>query len=250
MLYINTTLDTTGRYCRFMARVCSKPEKWGMFGRNLLMEMDKLGVNSLPLVFIISFFVGAVVTIQMANNLGNPFIPTYTIGYASRETIVLEFSSTIVCLILAGKIGSNISSELGTMRITEQIDALDVMGINSAAYLAAPKVLAMVICVPLLVIFSMLIGILGGLWAGTFTGLVPLPDFIHGLHTDFKPYYIAYSIFKSTLFAFSIASVSSFFGYNVKGGALDVGRASTNSVVVSCIFIMLENLIVTQIVLS
>lgn len=250
MLYIKTTLETTGRYCQFLGRTFRRPEKWGVYGRNILMEMDKLGVSSLPLVFIISFFVGAVVTIQMANNLGNPFIPTYTIGYASRETIVLEFSSTIVCLILAGKIGSNISSELGTMRITEQIDALDVMGINSAAHLAAPKIIAMVVCVPLLVIFSMLIGIVGGVWAGSFTGMVPLPDFVHGLHFDFKPYYIAYSIFKSTLFAFSIASVSSFFGYNVKGGALDVGRASTNSVVVSCVLIMMENLIVTQIVLS
>ncbi len=243
-------LDLVGRYCRFMWQVFSKPEKWGVFGQRTLQEVYKLGVDSLGIVTLISFFVGAVVTIQMANNLDNPFIPTYTIGYASRETIVLEFSSTIVCLILAGKVGSNISSEIGTMRITEQIDALDIMGINSAAYLAAPKVLAMVISVPLLVCYSMCIGIVGGWVSGFTTGMVPSDDFIYGLHFTFKSFYIFYSLFKSTLFAFIIASVSSFFGYYVTGGALDVGRASTKSVVVSCVTILMVNLLVTQLMLS
>lgn len=238
-----------GRYCRFMTLVAGKPEKWNVFGKRILQEIYKLGVDSLGIVTIISFFVGAVVTIQLANNLDNPFIPTYTIGYAARETIVLEFSSTIVCLILAGKVGSNISSEIGTMRITEQIDALDIMGINSAAYLAAPKVIAMVISVPLLVMYSMCVGIIGGWVSGFSTGMVPSDDFIRGLHFAFKQYYIFYSIFKSSLFAFIIASVSSFFGYYVHGGALDVGRASTKSVVVSCIVILMVNLIVTQILL-
>ena len=239
-----------GRYCLFMKQALSRPEKWSVFGKRTLQEIDKLGVDSIGIVTLISFFVGAVVTIQMANNLDNPFIPTYTIGFASRETIVLEFSSTIVCLILAGKVGSNIASEIGTMRIIEQIDALDIMGVNSAAYLAAPKVLAMVLSVPLLVIYSMVIGIIGGWVSGFTTGMVPSDDFIYGLHFGFKQFYIVYSLFKSTLFAFIIASVSSFFGYYVHGGALDVGRASTKSVVVSCVTILMTNLLVTQLMLS
>lgn len=250
MTIIGSALALTGRYCRFLGQALAKPEKWLVFWRRTLQELDKLGVDSLGIVTLISFFVGAVTTIQMANNLDNPFIPTYTIGFASRETIVLEFSSTIVCLILAGKVGSNISSEIGTMRITEQIDALDIMGINSAAYLASPKILAMVVAVPLLVCYSMVIGIIGGWISGFTTGMVPSDDFIFGLHFNFKPFYITYSLFKSTLFAFIIASVSSFFGYYVKGGALDVGRASTKSVVVSCVTILMTNLIVTQLMLS
>ena len=238
-----------GRYCRFMGQVFGRPEKWGVFGRRILQETYKLGVDSLGIVTLISFFVGAVVTIQLANNLDNPFIPTYTIGFAARETIVLEFSSTIVCRILAGKVGSNISSEIGTMRITEQIDALDIMGVNSASYLAAPKVVAMVVSVPLLVMYSMCIGIVGGWVSGFMTGMVPSEEFIRGLHFTFKAYYIFYSIFKSSLFAFIIASVSSFFGYYVHGGALDVGRASTKSVVVSCVMVLMLNLIVTQLLL-
>ncbi len=250
MMFFDSAISLVGRYCRFMAQVAAVPQKWSVFGRRILQEVYKLGVDSLGIVTLISFFVGAVVTIQMANNLDNPFIPTYTIGYASRETIVLEFSSTIVCLILAGKVGSNISSEIGTMRITEQIDALDIMGINSASFLAAPKVVAMVVSVPLLVVYSMCIGIVGGWFSGFTTGMVPSDDFIYGLHFTFRPFYIFYSLFKSTLFAFIIASVSSFFGYYVTGGALDVGRASTKSVVVSCVTILMVNLLVTQLMLS
>lgn len=249
MNFLEAGFALIGRYCRFFAQVVARPEKWGVFGRRILQEMYKLGVDSLGIVTIISFFVGAVVTIQLANNLDNPFIPTYTIGYAARETIVLEFSSTIVCLILAGKVGSNISSEIGTMRITEQIDALDIMGINSASFLAAPKIVAMVVCVPLLVVYSMCVGIVGGWVSGFTTGMVPSDDFVRGLHFVFRPYYIFYSIFKSSLFAFIIASVSSFFGYNVRGGALDVGRASTKSVVVSCVVILMVNLLVTRFLL-
>ncbi len=250
MSFIESTFSLTGRYCRFMTQACSRPQKWSVFGSRILAEIDKLGVDSLGIVTLISFFVGAVVTIQLANNLDNPFIPTYTIGYAARETIVLEFSSTIVCLILAGKVGSNISSEIGTMRITEQIDALDIMGVNSASYLAGPKIIAMVISVPLLVMYSMCVGIFGGFCSGAFTGQVLPDDFIRGLHFSFKSFYIPYSLFKSTIFGFIIASVASFFGYNVRGGALDVGRASTQSVVVSSVWILLVNLIVTQLMLS
>ena len=241
---------TVGRYVRFLRLVFAKPQNFSVFGRRILAEIDKLGVDSLGIVTLISFFVGAVVTIQTANNLDNPFIPASTIGYAARETIVLEFSSTIVCLILAGKVGSNISSEIGTMRITEQIDALEIMGINSASYLAAPKIVAMLVSVPVLVTYSIAIGIVGGWAAGSMTGLVPHDDFIMGIHMDFKPFYIFYSLFKSTIFAFIIASVSSFFGYHVSGGALEVGRASTQAVVVSSIMLIIANLIVTQLMLS
>jgi phospholipid/cholesterol/gamma-HCH transport system permease protein len=250
MMLIDTSLAEVGKYCRFMYQVISKPEKWSVFFRRTLDEVNKLGVDSLGIVTLISFFIGAVITIQVANNLDNPFIPKYTVAFAARETIVLEFSATIVCLILAGKVGSNISSEIGTMRITEQIDALDIMGINSAAYLAGPKIVAMIISVPVLVVYSIFIGIIGGVIAGSMTGLVPLDDFIVGLHFTFKPYYIAYSLFKSTLFAFIISSCSSYYGYNIRGGALEVGKASTQSVVISCVLILMVNLMVTQFLLS
>ncbi len=242
-------LSVIGKYFEFMWHVCSRPEKWRLYLRQIMVEINKLGVDSLGIVAIISIFVGAVITIQTAKNLDNPFIPTYTVGTASRESILLEFSSTIVCLILAGKVGSNISSEIGTMRITEQIDALEMMGINSAGYLAGPKIWAMIVSVPLLVVYSMFVGIFGGWLAGKYSGLVPSEDYIYGILYMFKPFYITYSLFKSTIFGFVIASVSSFFGYHVRGGALEVGRASTRAVVVSSIVILLLNLLITQLLL-
>lgn len=239
-----------GRYLSFLLQVFKKPDKWNIFGKRILIEIDKLGVDSLGIVTIISLFVGAVITIQTATNLDNPFIPTYTVGTASRESILLEFSSTIVCLILAGKVGSNISSEIGTMRITEQIDALDIMGVNSAGFLVLPKIVAMLISVPILVIYSMAIGIWGGWVAGDYTGHVPSEDYIYGILYAFRPFYVAYSLIKSTIFAFVIASVSSYWGYYTKGGALEVGKASTRSVVVSSIIILLFNLLITGLLLS
>jgi len=242
--------ERIGKYCLFMGQVIKKPEKWRIFGRNILAEIDKVGVDSLGIVTIISLFVGAVVCIQTANNLDNPFIPNYTVAFATRECIILEFSPTIICLVLAGKVGSNISSEIGTMRITEQIDALDIMGINSAGYLAAPKIVAMIISVPLLVIYSIVVGIYGGYLAGKYTGLVPPDDFIYGIHFSLKPHYIPYSLFKSTIFGFIIASISSFCGYYTHGGALEVGKSSTRAVVISSIVVLIFNLIITQILLS
>ncbi len=239
-----------GKYCIFMRQVCRSPEKWRVFGRNILAEIDKVGVDSLGIVTIISLFVGAVVCIQTANNLDNPFIPNFTVAFATRECIILEFSPTIICLVLAGKVGSNISSEIGTMRITEQIDALDIMGINSAGYLSAPKIVAMIVSVPLLVIYSIAVGIYGGYLAGKYTGLVPPDDFIYGIHFSLKPHYIPYSLFKSTIFGFIIASISSYCGYYTHGGALEVGKSSTRAVVVSSIVVLIFNLIITQILLS
>ena len=245
-----SVFERIGKYCVFMRQIFRKPEKWRVFGRNILAEIDKVGVDSLGIVTIISLFVGAVVCIQTANNLDNPFIPNYTVAFATRECIILEFSPTIICLVLAGKVGSNISSEIGTMRITEQIDALDIMGINSAGYLAAPKIVAMIVSVPLLVIYSIAVGIYGGYLAGKYTGLVPPDDFIYGIHFSLKPHYIPYSLFKSTIFGFIIASISSFCGYYTHGGALEVGKSSTRAVVVSSIVVLIFNLIITQLLLS
>ncbi len=235
-----------GRYFLFVGQMFRRPEKWRILGKRILVEIDKLGVDSFGIVTIISLFVGAVITIQTATNLDNPFIPKYTVGTAARESILLEFSSTIVCLILAGKVGSYISSEIGTMRITEQIDALEIMGVNSVGYLVTPKVIAMLISVPILVTYSMCIGVFGGWMSGAYTGLVPTDDYIHGIHYAFKPYYVTYSLVKSLTFAFSIATIASYWGYYVKGGALEVGRASTKTVVVSSIVILIFNLLITQ----
>ncbi|MCQ2203082.1 MAG: ABC transporter permease [Bacteroidales bacterium] len=249
-MFLLKPINHIGQYTLFLGQTLRKPEKWNVFGRNILAEIDKVGVDSLGIVTLISLFVGAVITIQTANNLDNPFIPTYTVGFAARECIILEFSPTIICLVLAGKVGSNISSEIGTMRITEQIDALDIMGVNSAGYLAAPKIIAMIISVPLLVIYSIAIGIYGGYLAGKFTGLVPPDDFIYGIHFSLKPHYIPYSLFKSTIFGFIIASISSYCGYYTKGGALEVGKSSTTAVVISSIVILMFNLVITQLILS
>ena len=239
-----------GRYTLFMRRVFKKPEKSSVFFRQVVFEFDKLGLDSLGIVAIISVFMGAVITLQTAFNIDSPLIPKYTIGLASRDSILLEFSSTIVCLILAGKVGSSIASEIGTMRVTEQIDALEIMGINSAAYLAGPKILAMVLSVPFLVICSMGIGISGGWLAGSITGVVPSEEFIYGVLYAFNPFYVTYSIIKSVVFAFIISSVSSYWGYYTSGGALEVGRVSTKAVVTSSVLILLFNLLITQLLLA
>jgi phospholipid/cholesterol/gamma-HCH transport system permease protein len=233
-----------------MQKVLKRPEKMRVFFRQMFFEFDKLGVDSLGIVAIISVFMGAVITLQTAYNVESPFIPKYMIGLASRDVILLEFSSTIVCLILAGKVGSNIASEIGTMRVTEQIDALEIMGVNSAAYLAGPKIAALVCSVPFLVVYSMGVGIIGGWLAGGITGVVPSEDFIYGVLYAFKPFYVFYSLIKSFVFAFIIASVASYWGYYTSGGALEVGRSSTKAVVTSSVLILLFNLLLTNILLT
>jgi phospholipid/cholesterol/gamma-HCH transport system permease protein len=239
-----------GKYVLFLKRVFGKPDKHSVFLTQIIKEIDLLGINSLGIVLIISIFMGAVVTLQTAYNIEMPFIPKYTVGVAARDSILLEFSSTMVCLILAGKVGSSIASEIGTMRVTEQIDALDIMGINSAGFLVMPKVVAMVFITPLLVIISMGIGITGGYLAGTLTGEVPASEYVYGIQYGFRPFYIAYSLIKSVVFAFLISSVSAYWGYYTSGGALEVGKASTKAVVTSSIFILLFNLLLTQLLLA
>lgn len=238
-----------GQYLLFIRKAFSKPEKRSVYFRELILEFEKLGFNSITLVAIISFFIGAVLTLQTAYNMQSPLLPRYLIGYLTRETMLLEFSSTIVSLILAGKIGSNIASEIGSMKITEQIEALETMGINSVSYLVGPKIIASFVINPILYIFSVFIGIIGGIVSGVMSGVVNFDDFIYGLHFSFNPYYVTYSIIKTIVFAFIFTSIPAFYGYNVQGGALEVGKAGTKAVVDSSIAILTANLILTQIML-
>lgn len=249
MVLVNS-LEKLGQYALLMGKVFTKPQKWGVFFRQLLREINKLGVDSISIVIIISFFIGAVIVIQIALNISNPLLPRYTVGYTSREIILLEFSSTIMCLILAGKVGSNISSEIGTMRVTEQIDALEIMGVNSANYLILPKAMGLMLFVPVLVVLSMFFGIIGGFGVCYFTHAVPVSDFEYGLQSFFKEFYIWYAIIKTIFFAFLISSIAAYYGYFAKGGSLDVGKASTNAVVVSSILILISDLIITDLMMG
>ena len=249
-MILTTSLATFGRYCLFMKRVFTIPDRWSEFGRRTIAEVSKLGIDSIPLVLIISVFIGAVIAIQMQLNIASPLIPAYSVGLATRDIVLLEFSNSILCLILAGKVGSNIASEIGTMRVTEQIDALEIMGVNSASYLILPKIVATVLFFPFLTILSILIGIAGGWMIAVFTGIMIPDDYVTGLLYDFKLYSIVYSLIKTCFFAFIITSVSAFYGYYAKGNSLEVGKASTRAVVASSIVIMIFNLILTQILLT
>lgn len=244
-------IKNIGIYILLMKQVFSKPEKKKVLQKQIIREFESIGVDSLVIVMIISLFMGAVVALQMAFNFGeNPLVPPNIIGYATRESVVLEFSPTIICLILAGKIGSRIASEIGTMRVTEQIDALEIMGINPANYLILPKIIASLIVVPALIAVSMFLAILGGWLAGFFTGLFTSHDYIYGLQSWYHSYEVVYAFVKTFCFAFIISSVSGYFGFITKGGALEVGQASTKAVVNSSILIIIFNLILTQLFLT
>lgn len=239
-----------GRYVKLMRLVFKKPEKQSIYFRQILIEIENLGLDSLGIVVLISVFMGAVLAIQMAFNLDTPLVPVYTIGYATRQSVVLEFSPTIISLILAGKVGSRISSEIGTMRVTEQIDALEIMGINSATYLIFPKIVACLFFNPILIMISILVGNFGGWAAGSLTGMVPSAEFIYGVKAFFEGYDVFYSLVKTVVFAFLIVSISGYHGYYTKGGALEVGESSTKGVVHSSIAIIVFNLVLTNIMLS
>ena len=232
-----------------LRRVFSVPEKRAIFSKQIILEIEKIGLNSLGIVIIISLFVGAVVTIQTAFNLNNPFLPKYLIGLATRDSLILEFSPTMICLILAGKVGSNVASEIGSMRVTEQIDALEMMGVNSANFLILPKIIAAMFFFPFLVIISMGIGMFGG-WLGSISVDVTTADFLYGLKHEFNPFYITYSLTKTVVFAFIITSISSYYGYFTKGGALEVGVSSTKAVVYSSVVVLIFNFILTQLLLA
>lgn len=239
-----------GRYVILMGRVFSRPEKPKIYLQQTIREIEILGLNSVGIVIIISVFIGAVITLQTRYNLESSWIPLYLIGLTARDTLLLEFSSTMVGLILAGKVGSNIASEIGTMRITEQIDALEMMGINSASYLILPKIIAAMLFNPFLTLISMFVGLIGGWLAVIFTGALPASDYIYGIQYLFIPFYITYALVKTVVYAFIITSVSAFYGYYVQGGALEVGRSSTRGVVYSSILILLADLIITQLMLA
>ena len=249
-MIIANAIGTFGRYCMFVKRVFSLPDRWGVFGRRTLAAVSTLGVDSIPLVLIISVFIGAVIAIQMQLNIASPLIPAYSVGLATREIVLLEFSNSILCLILAGKVGSNIASEIGTMRVTEQIDALEIMGVNSANFLVLPKIVAFVLFMPVLAVLCMSISLFGGYLVAVFTDLITVSRYVYGLQTMFQEWYVWYGLIKSLVFAFIIASISSFFGYYVKGGALQVGKASTDGVVSSSIFILLFDVILTKLLLQ
>lgn len=239
-----------GRYFILIKRAFAKPEKFTIYINRIFEEINILGIGSLGIVAIISVFMGAVITIQSAFNFESPLIPYYAIGVAVRDSMILEFSPAIVSLILAGKVGSSIASEIGTMRVTEQIDALEIMGINSAGYLIFPKIIASVLFNPILIIFSMFLGVAGGYIFGVMAGVVSPHQFVYGIQYDFRPFNVVYALIKSGVFAFIIASVPAYHGYYTKGGALEVGRSSTKGVVYSSILILAFDLILTQLLLA
>lgn len=238
-----------GRYILLLRAAFKRPEKWKIYMKAIFQQMEFIGVGSLGLISIISTFIGAVMTLQIAFQLVSDFIPKTIIGSVNRNSSILELSPTISAIVLAGKIGSAISSEIGTMRVTEQIDALEIMGINAPGYLILPKILAGITMVPVLVIISMVLSISGGYLGGTLSGAVSPAEYIQGITTDFNPYTVNVALVKAFVFGFIITSVPAYEGFYVKGGALEVAQASTRAVVVSCISILACDYIVTQLML-
>ena len=246
---IKNFLASVGRYLLFLKIVFKRPEKWKLLWRQFVNESDKLILSSIIIVGVISTFIGGVLVIQTASNLNNPIVDKMYIGYMVRESLILEFCSTMIALILAGKMGSNIASEIGSMRITEQIDAMDMMGVNSAGFLVLPKILAATILSPLLMLLSLALGLLGGWIVVEATHIIPPASYITGIKAFYNGFYIFYSCVKMSLFCFMISSISAFNGYYAKGGSLGVGRSSTQSIVTVSILILLFDLIVTQLML-
>ncbi|PKP42423.1 MAG: ABC transporter permease [Bacteroidetes bacterium HGW-Bacteroidetes-10] len=247
---MKNTLEILGRYFLLMRKVFTRPDKRSIFFKQFFTDIEKLVINSIPIVAVISVFIGAVIVIQTASNIESPFIPKMYVGYMARESLVLEFCSTMIALILAGKVGSNISSEIGSMRISEQIDAMDMMGVNSANYLILPKIAAATLFNPLLMLFSFMLGLVGGALIIFITGIVTMSQYVDGLHYAFRSYYIFYSMIKMSVFSYVITSISSFYGYYASGGSLGVGKSSTKAIVVSSVMILVANLVITQLMLG
>lgn len=239
-----------GRYLIMIKGMFTRPENTKMYWKEFMNQCSDIGIGSLGIVSIISVFIGAVSAVQTAYQLVSPIIPKTTIAQIVRDTVILEFAPTLVCIVLAGVIGSKIASELGNMRVSEQIDALEIMGINTKAYLIMPKIVAALITIPMLVVIAMVLGIWGGRLAGTASSILSTDTFDRGLLENFVPYNVTFALIKSYTFAFIISSVPAYYGYNVKGGALEIGRSSTKSVVVSCILLLFADYILTQLLLS
>jgi len=246
MLLIGKGLTQLGRYLQLMGRVFSQPDRWRMFMKQYVTEMFQLGYNSIPIVLIISFFIGAVICLQIKLNIQSAWMPRMVVGYTTREIMLLEFSSSIMCLILAGKVGSNIASEIGTMRITQQIDALDIMGVNSANYLILPKIVGLMTIMPILVTFSVCSGIIGA-YATTLIGATYVSELNEGFRYDFNQWFFWCGMIKAIFYAFVITSVSSYKGYTVEGGSVEVGKASTDAVVHSSILVLFSDVFLTNI---
>ena len=240
------SIKTFGSYLMLMKRVLVRPERFKMFLRRTLHEIYQLGIDSIPIVLIISLFIGAVLCIQMKTNVESPWMPKFVTGYATREVLLLEFSSTIMCLILAGKVGSNITSEIGAMRVTQQIDALEIMGVNSASFLILPKIMGLLTMIPLLVIFSTFSGIIGAYATAYIAHILTPADLTAGLQYEFTQWFFWMGIIKSFFFAFIISSVSAYCGYTVEGGSVEVGKASTTAVVTSSMLILFSDLFLTN----
>ena len=239
-----------GKYFLMLKQVFTRPQRARVFREALIREIEELGHKSIGIIAFISFFIGGVIALQTALNLESPFIPKSLIGFAAKRSIILEFAPTFCSIILAGKVGSYITSSIGTMRVTEQIDALEVMGINSLNYLVLPKIIATVLCYPFLIVLAMFLGIFGGWGAGIFSGLFSGTDYIIGVQMEFNPFLITYALIKTVVFAFLIATVPSYHGYYVKGGSLEVGKASTQSVVWTIVIIVIANYFLTQMLLT
>lgn len=239
-------ISQIGKYFMMLWVIFSKPEKFKVFWKRSFEEIQLIGTNSLPIVSLMSIFMGGVVALQTASNMSTPWLPEYTIGYITRSSTILEFSPTIISLILAGKVGSNISSEIGMMRVTEQIDALEIMGVNSLTYLVLPKITAAILFFPVLITFSMGLSLLGGWLALIISGLSSTDTYVFGIRSFFKISDITYALSKTVVFGFLIVSISSFFGYYTRGGAIDVGKSSTQAVVSSSVAILLANFFITQ----
>jgi len=238
-----------GKYMIMMWVVFSRPDKFKIFWRRIFNELELIGINSIFIVALMSTFMGAVIALQTASNIDNPLLPDYTVGYITQSSTILEFSPTIISLILAGKVGSNVSSEIGTMRVTEQIDALEIMGVNSLSFLVLPKIVAAIVFFPILVIFSMALSLIGGWIALVLSGLLTTETYILGIRSFFEVYNVIYALTKTVVFGFLIVSIASYYGYYTKGGALDVGKSSTQAVVSSSIAILIANFILTQLML-
>ena len=238
-----------GKFLMLIKGMFSRPENFKMYWREFMHQCAEIGIGSLGIVVIISVFMGAVSTVQTAYQLTSPLIQKYTIAMVVRDTVILEFAPTLVCIVLAGVVGSKIAGELGNMRVSEQIDALEIMGINTKAYLVGPKILAAIVVVPMLVVLAAGLGIWGGGLAGTLTGILSADEFKKGLLANFVPKNALFAMAKAYTFAFLISSIPSYFGYYVNGGALEIGRASTRSVVVSCIAILFADYILAAILL-
>jgi phospholipid/cholesterol/gamma-HCH transport system permease protein len=239
-----------GNYTLFLFGLFKRPERFKVFAKQTLNEMSSIGVGSFGIVSLISVFTGAVATIQIGVQLVSGLVPDYMLGTFVRDSNIYEFSPTITCLVLAGKVGSSIASEMGTMKVTEQIDALEIMGINSANYLVLPKILAGVLTIPLLVVYSMVLSIIGGALSGVLGDIISADAYVRGLRTDFVPFSVGFALIKATTFAFLITSISAYHGYRTEGGALEVGRSSTMAVVYSAVAVIIFDYLLSDILLG